>query len=359
MPLIQTPRTDLYLRAENLFAFELANLDPNNQDLLCIDDIPSSHPVSSFSKFALVDHNKLIAAFSGGKGKVVAIIDHHADEHAHTDAEVREIVNPVGSCASLVARYFKPAWEKSSTAVPPEVAKLLIAAVAIDTGGLKPDDKGVDIDFEAVAFLSTQVSSAESPNKSNLFEVSSISGAAESSSLRPLAKELSVRKKSVSHLSSRDLLRRDYKEFTYGSLLTGMATVPYGLKDWTTKDKDFWKSLNEWMDERNLKILAVLTTFTGEDKKAGHRREIVMLLRGDEVTPELEKKIWKSLEKSKDLKLETKRKIKPPKKQRARAWNQMNVKATRKIFAPLLKAIIEGGSPAGIPAEEKGKNAAL
>ncbi|KAG8972732.1 Exopolyphosphatase, partial [Tulasnella sp. 427] len=107
--LVQTPRTDFYLREENRYALTLANLDPSSSELLCIDDIPTSSPLnSSITKFVLVDHNTLLPAFRG-PGRVVGIIDHHEDDKNHLDAEFREIER-VGSCTSLVAKHFQNEW---------------------------------------------------------------------------------------------------------------------------------------------------------------------------------------------------------------------------------------------------------
>lgn len=148
--LILTPRTDLYLRPENLYVFDqLAKLDTEHDypELLCIDDLPADAIKSA--KFVLVDHNSLLPAFTG-KGDVVGILDHHADEKHHIDTAAFREIAPVGSCASLVARHFKDSWNES---VPPEVATLLLSAIYIDTGGLKPHDKAVQIDYDSAAFL--------------------------------------------------------------------------------------------------------------------------------------------------------------------------------------------------------------
>ncbi|KAG8983425.1 Exopolyphosphatase, partial [Tulasnella sp. 427] len=214
--LVQTRRADFYLRPENLYALSLANLDPAQADILCIDDISASHPLNtSLSKFVLVDHNTLEEAFVG-TGKVVGIIDHHADDGNHLDAPFRDI-EPAGSCTSLVARHFQNEWTPEA-GVSKDVATLLLTGVTIDTGGLKDDDLVKPVDQNSARFLYLN---------STVDDGGSFQG---EDSLKSLAKSLSEKKKDIGDLSTRDLLRRDYKDAEYGGLQVGLSTVPMGLE---------------------------------------------------------------------------------------------------------------------------------
>ncbi|KAG9046397.1 Exopolyphosphatase [Tulasnella sp. UAMH 9824] len=232
--LVQTPRTDLYLRPENLYALSLAKLDPSNSDLLCIDDIPASHPLnSSFSKFVLVDHNTLVPAFRGS-GKVVGIIDHHADDKNHLDAEFRDI-EMIGSATSLVAKHFQNEWTPEA-GVPPEVWSE----------------------------------------------------------------------------------REDFKK------------------------TEFFENLEDYMAARKLQVLGVLTTYKSA-KKHEKRREVLFITDKDAVPKEVEKRLFDGLEADKNLELEATDKLgKPRHPKHTRVWNQLNIKATRKQVAPLVKTLIEG-----------------
>ncbi|KAG8885929.1 Exopolyphosphatase [Tulasnella sp. 332] len=332
--LVQTPRTDLYLRPENLFAFTLAGLTLEHQELLCIDDIPTT--VSSLSqvitKFALVDHNRLLPQFQGA-GKVVGIIDHHADERQHLDAEIREIVNPVGSCASLVTRHFKDVWDDG---VPPELATLLISAIYIDTGALKPDDKAVDIDIQSAEFL-TPHSTFNPANSQGL-----VGEAPPPPPIDELFDDLSALKKDVSNFSTRDLLRRDYKEFIFGGLRTGLSTIPTGLDDRLRKDgvSTFWEALDHYVDERDLAVLGFLATFKAHTKPK-HRREILMLLKEGKVSGDVEKRLFEGMEADTTLRLQPKPGVEVAEGTHARVWNQMNTEASRKYTAPLIRQLIE------------------
>ncbi|KAG8906977.1 Exopolyphosphatase [Tulasnella sp. 403] len=325
--IVQTRREDLYLRLENLYAFELASLDPDQQDLLCIDDIPADSPLFTNAKFILVDHNTLVSTWEG-KGKVVGIIDHHDDERNHLDAQFREIVTPVGSCTSLVTKHFEAAWNDT---VPPEVATLLLSGIYIDTNALKPGDKGVQIDHDSANFLIPR--STFDPSHAQ-------AAAADTPPLGSLDDELSHRKKDVSHLSTRDLLRRDYKQFKAGDLQVGLSSVPYGLDDWVEKDSNLWKGVENFMQERGTAINGVLTTY--KSKKGKHHRELLFLINDDTVPKEVEQRLLDGLKASKELELKKKDKIDVPKKLHGKVWDQGNNKANRKVIAPLVMDLIGG-----------------
>ncbi|KAF8513548.1 DHH phosphoesterase [Hysterangium stoloniferum] len=350
--LLQTPRTDLPLRAENLYAYELARLSPNKQELLCIDDIPSNSLSQVLnSSFALVDHNRLPPRFipeTGSPPRVVAVIDHHDDEGLYPDADPRVIAVPVGSCSSLVTRHFMPLWEKATTPPPPEVATLLLSAILIDTHGLQAGNKAVEIDHSAANFLLPRSTFALA--SSNSFDGPDLLG---------IINTLGQRKGEVSHLSSRDLLRRDYKEYTIASssksYKVGIATVPLNLNLWVEKDSSpgFWNSMDAWILERELDTLGVLCTYRSA-KEGKHKRQMIWIVADGRES--LRKALWKGLEENDELRLQVKN-MKEQKLSKdiemhdgdirtdasavARIWKQKNARVTRKMVAPLVKSIIE------------------
>lgn len=351
IPLVQTPRPDLSLRAENLYALELAGLSASTQDLLCIDDIPSSAAFPSI-KFALVDHNRLQYRFVDGnpEARVVAILDHHEDEGHHTDADPRVIVVPTGSAASLVARLLS---ETCPEAVPKEVATLLLCAILVDTNGLKPGGKAENIDREAAAFL-TPKSLLSSPDRVSATDLH------EDTRLQELSATLHSKKGDVSHLGTRDLLRRDYKEYTFTpswlsskTIAVGLSSVPIGLHPWISKDGSFWASTEQWMADRNLAALGILTSFRDEKKlnkhgKPKHRREQLWVVRED--VDDLTDRLFKGLKHAEELDLKkrslaedyfTEAPSSFAHRYRAKVWEQGNNDATRKVTAPLVKRIIE------------------
>jgi len=185
-------------------------------------------------------------------------------------------------------------------------------------------------------------------------------------------------KRDVAHLSSRDLLRRDYKEYTFNTaedvmLRVGLSTVPLGTKAWLEKEAQkepgYRESLEAWAHERKLDVVGVLTTYRTANK-GHHRRELLILVGGGITEPPslassdvignvevLADALAKGLENQESLELEPRElrgefaDIKGPPGEHAHAkevvgivhiWRQNNVKATRKAIAPAFKSIIEG-----------------
>ncbi|RPD61702.1 DHH phosphoesterase [Lentinus tigrinus ALCF2SS1-7] len=386
VPLTQTPRAELHLRAENLHALELAHLNADT-DILCIDDVPhtadSGFPSSSF---ALVDHNRLGSRFShsNSDARVVAVVDHHEDEGLYHDtANPRLVAVPTGSCASLVTQLFQDHPEGSNN-LPPELATLLLCSILIDTSGLKPGGKAEAADNRAARFLipraaahgqqcdSTVQMSSVSPSNTNPgaeggpgrarvgLEIGAVNENAphETPGIQGLHTTLQEKKASVAHLGTLDLLKRDYKEYTMipaqspsRQILVGLSSVPVGFASWLPRHADFWSETEKFMVDRGLTVLGILTSFRNTEKpgksgKGKHRREQMYVVRGDE---DLTTQLFDALEEAEELQL--KRKKFPEfgvhngfkgSEFRARVWAQKNVDATRKATAPLVKSIIEG-----------------
>jgi len=347
VPLLQTPRSDLSLRAENLYALKFSNVDPAH--LLTGDELPSDSPPAM--KYALLDHNTLTGRFAADKdARVVAIVDHHEDERHHLDASPRLVEVPTGSCSSLVARLIQQEWPEGMSR---EIARLLLCAALSDTNGLKPGGKAEVADREIAPFL-LEKADLGSTSESCIEDVHNMKQAKE------LTQILAIRKSSVDHLNPRDLLRRDFKEYRLvpawnaeGTVLVGLASVPRGIKAITGGDKNGGTELATaciaWLQERELDALGVLTSWKDEGKggkKGKDRREMVWVVRGEE---ELKDRLWKGLEGSKELELERKESGKyvagleeaGGKDLKIRMYEQGNAHATRKVTAPLVKTIIE------------------
>ncbi|KZP30777.1 DHH phosphoesterase [Athelia psychrophila] len=362
VPLIQTKREDMRLREENMHALSLAGLQSGCPEVLCVDEVP--HPGSGTfpsHSFALVDHNRLLPKYTSADAKVVAVIDHHADEGFHTGSDTSpRIVGPSGSCASHVALLCPADAE-----IPAGLATLLLSAILVDTGGLKvkAGGKTLPVDLQAAALLLPRSTIYTSFNIAGASPITPADDFANMDSIANLTADLSEKKNDVSRLDSRDLLRRDYKQYRLdlswagpGAFTNaGLSTVPVGFKTWVPKDSAaFWTATREWMQERDLGVLGVLTSFRGE-KKHKHKREQLWLIRdtaGAQVDAgRIAEKLWTGLEASKELRLETKdfasfgtseeEAHTENSKVRVKVYNQGNVDATRKATAPLMMGVLE------------------
>lgn len=387
IPLVMTPHDLMDLRPENLLVLDQTRVPLS--DLLHIDTLPASltpDPSAAVQspgvgltnakvEYALVDHNRLMPEF--GPGKVVAVIDHHEDEHAHDDAPLKIIQVPTGSCASLVTKHFMRQWQAAIPAqgaavspVPPELATLLLAAILIDTNGLKKGGKAVPTDYEAAQFLFplsayAPVSTTSSDGKKP--PVPEVSPDQVPEALSDAAKVLKAKKFDVSKLSTTQLLMRDYKDYTFPTssqvsptIEAGLATVPLGLKDWLARENVGWTGLlaesDAYMAKRGLDVLGILTSFKSE--KGKDKREAVLLVRygldgcafADEATGKrVMDQLAAGLEADQVLLLEEwKDKSQPAGEKRVsrgalddehrfgQVWKQGNADATRKQFAPVL-----------------------
>ena len=320
IPLILTPSTLVNLRPENQLALSLARVPESC--LMYIDQLPlptAELAVMEF-KFALVDHNSLLAQFHPHPDvvrqadPVEAIIDHHADDDMHRGASPRIIQVPTGSTSSLVAMHFAPSWEAAlkkddseEGSVPKELASLLFTAALIDTGGLKPGEgsKTTETDRQAGEFLWKIAGEGLSelfPDSTGIsgstkdVSASSLKQGDVPATLKSLTDELFAAKFDVTGLSSRELLMRDYKEYSLATSLddkhvkVGLSTVPLGLGKWLSRERgqdQGWEGLleavDDWMLERGLDVSGVLTTFredsTADREKGKGRREILLIVR--------------------------------------------------------------------------------
>ncbi|TFK31870.1 hypothetical protein BDQ12DRAFT_618106 [Crucibulum laeve] len=359
IPLMQFERDELNLRAENIHALKLAGLANPREQLLTLSDVSEFKPFPSH-KFALVDHNRLGSLFTtdNPSARVIAVIDHHEDEGLYTDTSAPRIIGPSGSCASHVASLLPEE-------IPPELATLVLCAILIDTDGLKPGGKALRLDKIAVASLVPKSTFALSVPPG----VSSPDALHDAKAIKELTNDLLTMKSDLSHLGGWDLLRRDYKEYTFTlpwapnspSIKAGLSTVPVRLKAWG-QDGKLEKDVIAWMKHRQITVLGVLTSFRDGDKpgkngKGKHKREMAWFVLDDSEQPEsvdvsaLASRLWKGLEDSQELKVKPYPKFnyvqasaQLPKGSKARVYKQGNAHATRKAVAPLLKNILQPSS---------------
>jgi exopolyphosphatase len=334
--------------------------------------------------FALVDHNRLLPQYEADnpEAQVVAVVDHHEDEGFYTTSAKPRIVAPAGSCASHVAGLSPPR-------IPAELASLLLSAILIDTQGLKAGGKALQVDREAAALLLTKASLSSSLSSTDLSRPLPGSATLADNStdvefIQNRTKELLQRKSNVSHFTTRDLLRRDYKQYQLNlpwvnsktAINAGLSTVPFDLKLWIPRDsKGFWSATKQWMVERELYVLGILTSFRHKNFETGvqgkHKRQMLWVVReGAEIykgyestedglsvstgepsevdVDQLASRLWDGLENSEVLQLKKcdfkkfgTREKDAGTSMRVRIYKQGNTEATRKTTAPVLRNILE------------------
>jgi len=238
VPVMNIPREDFNLRTEALWLFKEAGIDPKN--LVFLDDIDLGKLFAAGgSKLVLVDHNKLSAAQAAWADSVEEIIDHHADEGLYPKA--KKNVAPVGSASTLVAEVL---LSTGSAMLDKGAAILALGTILLDTVNLDPEAKRVTPRDEAVAMRLLEAAKAD---RKALFD------------------SLQFEKFNVAALSSRDILRKDYKEYRMGSLLCGMSSALLPLADWMKKDTALEKSFSTYCTERKLDVLLVMSAYTAPE----------------------------------------------------------------------------------------------
>ncbi|PWY97116.1 DHH phosphoesterase [Testicularia cyperi] len=375
--LIQSEHADNVLRPENPAAFRASGIDPDN--LLCLDDVQNklglsldstAFDPSSHVAIGLVDHPSLTGPWGGPRASnrdVQIVVDHHEDVGDHAGAKLRIVKSPskepVGSASSLVASLFAESFAKAPRSDGlRQVADLLISAIVIDTDNLRPAPRGkaTTTDFEAVKIL-FPVSSFGSPetmaqirqtahdfspfnhtalDATSVEPIQPISPSEETDSatqsakiiLAPYWQILSQSKMAVSHLSGRDLLRRDYKEVDFASpehadpadadvaLKLGFASVPISIVEWLHKDRPvtrlseatdakaeveaawsaWWKVLDDWMNERKIDIAVMTGSYRvadGEVDAGKHKRELVLAFAPRSLPESKASTLWNHLRK--------------------------------------------------------------
>ncbi|ORY73858.1 hypothetical protein BCR35DRAFT_306970 [Leucosporidium creatinivorum] len=277
--LLQTEQDALYLRPENALALHYARMATHHRDLLTIDELPvkPSEMWHRIKGIALVDHNVPLSRW--GNATVLAILDHHEDR-GHAPKAHPRVIEPSGSCSSLIARYMferldtikKNGAEVLHGKLPTELLELLLRTIAIDTSGLKKEQRQ-PVDKE----------SAET-----LFELSSWKKGKLKKKMGEIDDELSKAKKNLADLDVRALLRRDWKgdavetaSTKYPALALGFASSPVSLEEQILRTPEGtspeWFAIERaWTSEIGADVSVCLTNFRDDD--GTKTREIALVV---------------------------------------------------------------------------------
>lgn len=270
------------------------------------DDEPAFQTLPAPLQLHLVDHNSSHSL----PHPVASIIDHHADEGQHLSASPR-IITPSGSCSSLIINeLFNPAQLAEEERV--QIATLALAAVLIDTAGMS--HKVTAHDEAAVEMLEACCEVG--------YERAGFFGA------------LFAAKTDVEGMETRDLLRKDWKEWEEGGLRVGVASVVKGL-GWLDGRGDLLDTVKSWGTERKCDVVAVMTT---DGKGEGFKRELLLWALKEEGR-NCVKCFWEQAG-DEGMKLESLGGGELDGEHR-KAWTQGNLAMSRKQVAPLLRECLK------------------
>jgi exopolyphosphatase len=269
VPLVQIPRGELALRSEVVWLFSThLQIDVSSvwfleelgflSQLLSSSSSSSSPSLSSSSpslNLVLVDHNRLSKGMVSifGEGSVTEILDHHVDEklYQETVKEDRRRITVVGSCATLVGekiiQHLSTSAEKADLqAWTGEIQQaqdwktMLLSAILIDTSNFAPE--------------------TERATPTDVRVAKSLQGT-EETDLLPLYQSLRTYKYDITHLSTADLLRRDYKQWTMaGGVEVGISSVGMDMLQLANRG-DLLAEISLFFQAQKLQFFALMTNF--------------------------------------------------------------------------------------------------
>ncbi|CAO3600389.1 unnamed protein product [Absidia cylindrospora] len=294
IPLIKVPFCDLALRPEVAYVFGQAGIDTTK--LICIDQLDTSYleamgndTTMTRPDIILVDHNRLTPPLSHLEQhcQVVGVVDHHVDEGVYLDAPLRWI-EVVGSCTSQVVLLLHDEINSLSDVNKKSVATLAAAPILVDTIGFCWDlGKTTQKDVEAfnivgpIAFTSSLTTAAAKSDGQD----------GTNNDMTPQAttyyNDIEHIKSQVDHLSTRDLLRKDYKQWTINGYTVGTSSMSWYLTAWVDRDgydqivRDAWA----FIGEQQLDMLVVLTSYDHSKQQPDgvYERELAFFVANDKL----------------------------------------------------------------------------
>lgn len=277
IPLINIPREDLRLRRDIVLVLRAHSI---NEDLLYfVEDFSQLIKKSEApSQLTLVDHcnlqgDEVTDAYNAKLLKIVAIIDHHADEQIALDANPR-IVQVNGSCSSLVFNYwYNQIGQPTSFYTDNDVILLLLAPLLIDTTNMAAKVENED----TIAFKKYGEILLSSDNTSlDIFKAYALPGAEPQKEIdifESFYKQVKAQKKNIEGFSMKDFLRKDYKQFEFHSKTSGSSSrIGFSslLKpfSWILKNYSYAEVITactELRKDNNLDVNVMTTSYTRKD----------------------------------------------------------------------------------------------
>ncbi|ORZ28285.1 hypothetical protein BCR41DRAFT_316862, partial [Lobosporangium transversale] len=354
LPFINIPQADLVLRSD--VEFVLSSCEVNHDLLFFRDHLPIFESLLKKNRdqlsLFLVDHNKLSSSLSSlKKAKVVGVLDHHADENLHNGTADPRRIEPVGSCASLVADHFfhnaidadqkgrdrsdcqqKHDKKKASDWLR-QVSRLLLGPILIDTMNLDPQyHKAKPLDIAMVKLIFPYTGWKD---RDHFF------------------KRILEARRDTSKLSYYDILRKDYKEWTvvqHGSdheIKVGISSATGLMQKFVKRDtrQVIQRAIRQWAQNRTLDLFLVLMSDSvGDHDEFQRQMAIYPVLESLKSFPE-------QMEQIEDLKLERTDLIDTHEfvAKGGRAYFQWNSARSRKQIWPYVEKLLTQPADAPMP----------
>ncbi|KAJ3359434.1 Exopolyphosphatase [Allomyces javanicus] len=336
VPALPIACADLALRTDVTAFF--APLLPDAANLLFFqDDLPTlfsptaTRPESL--QIFLTDFNSLPPSLAHLHAHVNAILDHHVDAHDYVHAVPRTIA-AVGSATTLVILHYANLIASLPAAHRAEIATLALGPITVDTALF---DVGMARATEADVVAADMCLAWRDGRDADLpaaghVDATIITDVARTvhlvTALNDLHEHLHAAKLAISHLSTPDLLRKDYKEFRHPTLdntIYGMASVTWDLRAWQHRDGvEAWReAVAQWARDRHLHSLFILTAFADDGR---FTRQLAV------VAPKEETIVQAVREQAPEVQLEP--------SEEGTYWWVRNIKMARKVIQPVLHRVL-------------------
>lgn len=352
VPVTNIPAADLSLRPELTALLKHADVKPEH--LITLDDIQEAGLEAEHTSWTLVDHNVLTGILGRSfTSQITGVIDHHDDENKVAKDASPRIIEVSGSCSSLIALSSRPVWDEITSRASSigaaiaqddgrllddaaytstwtaHVAKLAIGAILIDTINMTDEHKVTEHDRKAIRYLEALVNIA--PRVGKDYDRDSY------------YKELDTAKTDVDALSVRDLLRKDYKEWSEGDLKLGTAVIVKPLSYTKSRSEDWEKDISSFIEERSVDVLAITTAYS--DEQDNFHRELALFTTKNDAAKDVATSFVNASSKElqfEDLDLD----LSSSAFGYSHAWTQRNLAASRKQSAPMLRRAMQHGDNA-------------
>lgn len=319
LPVVNIMKQDLELRRDIVWVLQQRNI-PHSLLYFQEDLRELKRKLNCKVDAILVDHNDQQSVARKLVDSVIGIIDHHEDLGLHRQIkDGPRIITKAGSCSSLVSNY----W--------------------FDTQKIKQNNVGKDAALLSVGALLTDTSNmSHRVERPDLVACERYKAELDDFDFDKYFQSICQAKEDITGLLLRDVLRKDYKEFEFlssqkKSIRCGMASVvkPLGWIIEQYSADDFATACNNFLDERSLDILLILTSWTEEGE---FRRELAFYAKTSE-NIQISLKVASKVQGS--LSLEAL----PAKMALADSkflfYNQLNTNASRKQVVPHTQAAIQ------------------
>lgn len=326
VPLMSVPRADLPLRRDALLLLDLAGIDADAEQLLCIDDgtvvekligpTPKGEGACdpTADALTLVDHNRIRTSLSHLSSSVTEIVDHHEDEGDHAGVTVEDgsriiafedgRATVASTCTLVAERLFRVHGGSSSDddgettpiKIDRGIGLVLLGVILLDSMNMLPEaGRGTPRDDVAIRELLERTdwsSAAANTAGPKLVDDDAMrrifpDGTDRAPDRESLFRALSDAKTDAKFwdgMSVRDCLRIDYKKFAVqdSSVVPsiGLSSVLIGTDAFAAKE-GFRSQLESYVLAEDVPIFGVLSLEiksddSSKDGKATLTRELIL-----------------------------------------------------------------------------------